>query len=413
MSAAHPVIIVGAGHAGVQCAASLREEGFSDPVLLVDAAYHAPYQRPPLSKAYLKRAVTQEQLALRGPSFFAEQNIETRFGGAIAQIDRAKKLVRFASGDTQPYAHLVLATGARARPAPFPGADLAGVFKLRDIDDANSLRDALDHAKKIVVVGAGFIGLEFAATAALGGKNVTVIEAAPRVMGRAVSPPLSRFFAEAHGAFGATVHTNTIVAGIEGVDGHVTQVVLRDGSTIDADLVVVGIGVLAEDALAHDSDLACGDGITVDDTLLTGDASISAIGDCAWHPNAFAGGMARLECVQNAADGARVVAKRLAGKASNYTTLPWFWSDQGDLKLQIAGLLRDADLFITRGEPESRAFSIFGFASQTLRAVESVNRGGEHMAARRIIAEAKPLTPDQAADPAFDLKALAMGRAAG
>ena len=410
MNAEHPVIIVGAGHAGVQCAASLREEGFAGPVLLVDAAPHAPYQRPPLSKAYLKRTVTREQLALRGPTFFAEQRIETRFGDAVVRIDRASKTIHFASGSEQTYAHLVLATGARARPAPFTGADLAGVFALRDLDDADRLRGAMDAAKTIVVVGAGFIGLEFAATAALGGKQVMVVEAAPRVMGRAVSPPLSRFFADAHTAFGATVLTHSIVAAIDGDGQRATGVTLGDGSRLPADLVVVGIGVLSEDRLAHGCYLACGDGIKVDETLLADDPDISAIGDCAWHPNAWAGGMARLECVQNAADGARVVAKRLAGKTATYNTLPWFWSDQGDLKLQIAGLLRDADVFVTRGDPESRAFSIFAFAGETLRAVESVNRGGEHMAARRIIADAMPLTPQQAADQSFDLKALAMRR---
>ena len=412
MSDAHPIVIVGAGHAGVQCAASLREEGFSGPLLLADAADHAPYQRPPLSKAFLKRTVTRDQLALRGPAFFADQKIETRFGDAVAHIDRADRIVHFASGAHRHYAHLVLATGARSRVAPFPGAALAGVFTLRDLDDAVKLREAFDSAKTIVVVGAGFIGLEFAATAALGGKHVTVVEAAPRVMGRAVSPPLSRFFAEAHAVFGATVLTHTTVAAIEGDGIRATGVTLGDGSRLPAELVVVGIGVLSEDRLAHACDLACGDGISVDGSLTTSDPHISAIGDCAWHPNSWAGGMTRLECVQNAADGARVVAKRLAGKTATYDTLPWFWSDQGDLKLQIAGLLRDADTFVLRGDPGARAFSVFAYCGQTLRAVESVNRGGDHMAARRIIADARPLTPDEASDPAFDLKALATGRRA-
>ena len=412
MSDVPPIVIVGAGHAGVQCAASLREEGYAGPLLLTDATAHAPYQRPPLSKAYLKRTVTQAQLALRGPTFFADQMIETRLGDGVVRIDRAARIIHFASGSSRRYAHLVLATGARARSAPFAGADLAGVFALRDLDDADKLRDALDTVQTIVVVGAGFIGLEFAATAALSGKHVTVVEAAPRVMGRAVSPPLSRFFGNAHAAFGATVLTHTTVAAIEGDGIRATGVSLGDGSRLPADLVVVGIGVLSEDRLAHACDLICGDGIRVDESLVTSDPHVSAIGDCAWHPNRWAGGMARLECVQNAADGARVVAKRLAGKPATYDTLPWFWSDQGDLKLQIAGLLRDADTFVTRGDPDARAFSIFAFAGQTLRAVESVNRGGEHMAARRIIADGMPLLPDEAADPAFDLKALAMGRRA-
>ena len=239
---------------------------------------------------------------------------------------------------------------------------------------------------------------------------MTVVEAAPRVMGRAVSPPLSRFFADAHQAFGATLLTHTLVSAINGSGGHVGSVTLGDGSELEADLVVVGIGVLAEDNLAHQCELLCGDGIAVDEQMRTSDPDISAIGDCAYFPSAWAGGAARLESVQNATDQARVVAKRLAGGEAAYTALPWFWSDQGDLKLQIAGLLRDADLFVTRGDPETRAFSIFAFAGQTLRAVESVNRGGDHMAARRILMEGRVLTPEEAADSAFDLKGFAMGR---
>ena len=405
-----PVVIVGAGHGGVQCAASLREEKYAEPIVLVCDEPHWPYQRPPLSKAYLKGTATRDSLALRGPAYFAEQTIDTRFGDRALRIDRAAKTVHLASGHVQPYAHLVLATGARARPAPFAGTDLADVFALRNLDDADRLRARFHEAKSIVVVGAGFIGLEFAATAALSGKPVTVIEAAPRVMGRAVSPTLSRFFADAHQAFGATLLTHTLVSGLEGSGGRVTGVTLGDGTTLPADLVVVGIGVLAEDALAHECGLECRDGITVDDRMRTSDPDISAIGDCANFPSLWAGGMARLESVQNATDQARVVAKRLAGGDMAYAALPWFWSDQGDLKLQIAGLLRDADLFVMRGDPVTRAFSIFAFAGPTLRAVESVNRGGEHMAARRIIAENRVLTAEQAADPGFDLKALAMGR---
>lgn len=406
-------MIVGAGHGGVQCAASLREEGYDGPILLICDEPHWPYQRPPLSKAYMKGTATRDSLALRGPAFFTEHGIDTRFGERVTSINRATKTVHLASGAIQPYAHLVLATGARARPAPFKGADLDGVFTLRNLDDADRLRARFEAAGTIVVVGAGFIGLEFAATAAMTGKIVTVVEAAPRVMGRAVSPPLSRFFADAHRAFGATLLTHTLVSAISGPEGRVRSVTLGDGTELEADLVAVGIGVLAEDSLAHACDLRCGDGIAVDDHMRTSDPDISALGDCANFPSAWAGGPARLESVQNATDQARVVAKRLAGGDAAYTALPWFWSDQGDLKLQIAGLLRDADLFVTRGDPETRAFSIFAFAGQVLRAVESVNRGGDHMAARRILTDGLVLTPEEAADPAFDLKAFAMGRRPG
>lgn len=405
-----PVVIVGAGHAGTQLAASLREEDYSGPVLLCCDEPHAPYQRPPLSKAYLKGAAGRDALALRGAAFFSANDIGTRLDDKAVAIDRANRVVRFASGHAQPYSHLVLATGSRARPAPFPGVDLAGVLTLRNLDDADALKRELEGARSVAVIGAGFIGLEFAATACAAGKRVTVVEAAPRVMGRAVSPLVSHHFADAHRAFGATLLTRTLVAAIEGEGGRAARVRLAEGAPIPADLVLLGIGVLAEDALARDAGLRCADGIAVDDRLLTSDPHISAIGDCAHHPNGWAGGPIRLESVQNAHDQARVAARRLAGKPASYAALPWFWSDQGDLKLQIAGLIRDADTFVVRGEPASRSYSVFAYAGSTLRAVESVNRGGDHMAARRILNEKLVLTPDEAADPRFDLKAFAMGR---
>jgi 3-phenylpropionate/trans-cinnamate dioxygenase ferredoxin reductase component len=406
----NPVIIVGAGHAGVAAAAALREEKYSGPIVLVSDEIHTPYQRPALSKAYLKGSLGRESLVLRGPAFYGNQRIDTKFGDEVVGIDRVAKQASFASGQTIGYEHLILATGARARPAPFAGADLAGVITLRDLDDADRLKHQLETAKSVVVIGAGFIGLEFAATAVATGKSVTVVEVAPRVMGRAVSAPISNFFAQAHREFGINLSLGASVARIEGRDGRVSTVHVAHGNVLPADLVLLGIGVAAHDELARKSGLNCDNGILVDAQMRSSDQHISAIGDCCSHPSIWHGGLLRLESVQNATDQARIVARRLSGQPEDYCSLPWFWSDQGDLKLQIAGLLGDADDFVVRGDPTTRSFSIFGFGGGTLRCVESVNRGGDHMAARRLLSESIPLSPMQAADASFDLKAHVMQR---
>jgi 3-phenylpropionate/trans-cinnamate dioxygenase ferredoxin reductase subunit len=258
----------------------------------------------------------------------------------------------------------------------------------------------------VVVIGAGFIGLEFAAVAVKRGCRIHVVELADRPMARALTPQMSAVFAAAHRASGIELLLGLGIAALHGTNGKVTSVELSDGRSVAADLVLAGIGVVAEDHLARGCGLACANGVVVDGHLLTSDPTISAIGDCTSHPNVFAGETIRLESVQNAADQARCVAKRLTGKPAPYDSLPWFWSDQGDLKLQIAGFLSNADTFVTRGDPATRAFSIFGFRQGTLTGVESLNRPGDHMAARRIIAMKLPLQPAEAGDPSFDLKAL-------
>lgn len=413
MSAEAGVVIVGAGHGGVQAAASLREEGYQGPIALVCDEPHAPYQRPPLSKAFMKGDATADSLILRGPTYYSEKNIDLRLGERVVAIDRAAHVATLASGEALVYAHLVLATGAIARPAPFAGAELAGVLTLRDMNDATRLKPLLETARDVVVIGAGFIGLEFAATAASKGANVQVVEVAPRVMGRAVSQTISDFYADAHRAFGVHLHLGAGVASIQGQDGRVAAVHLPDGRRLPADLVLLGIGILANEALAAAAGLAVDNGIVVDAAMTTSDPDISAIGDCCAHPNPYAGRMFRLESVQNATDQARVVARKLAGKPAQYDALPWFWSDQGDLKLQIAGLNMGCDQFVTRGDPGARSFSVFGFSGGRLRVVESVNRAADHMIARRMIAAGAPLTPEEAADPSFDLKARAMAKPGG
>jgi 3-phenylpropionate/trans-cinnamate dioxygenase ferredoxin reductase component len=402
-------IILGAGHAGVQAAASLREEGYDGAIRLIDGQIALPYQRPPLSKAFMKGETTADLIVLKGEAFYREHRIDLLLGLKALRIDRPKRRLLLADGTAMPFEHLVIATGARARPLPAPGANLGQVFVLRDIEDALKIKDAMAGAMNIVVVGGGFIGLEFAAVAAAHGKQVTVIEAMPRVMARAVSEPVSRAFQRKHIALGVSLKLGVGVAGLVGQDDRISGVTLTDGTTIPCDMAVVGIGVLAEDKLATEAGLDCANGIVTDAALRTSDPAIFAIGDVNSHRNPFFGGALRLESVQNAVDQARTVAKVIAGKDAAYRAVPWFWSDQADLKLQIAGVAPVLDQVILRGDPEAGAFSTFGYAGGNLRVVESINRPADHMLARRMIADGRGPTPEEAADPAFDLKAFAMG----
>ncbi len=290
-----PVVIVGAGHAGVQLAASLREEGYSGPVALLSADPHLPYQRPPLSKAFLKGQMEADGLPLRAAQFYRDKEIDLLLGETATGVDRHARRVELASGRRLDYGHLVLATGARQRPLEAPGVDLAGVMALRDLADARGLRERVNAARHIVVIGAGFIGLEVAATAAALGGEVTVVELGARPLGRAVSPATSAFFLEAHQAFGARVLLGVGVAALYGRDGALDAVELTDGSVLPADLAVIGIGVLPEDRLARQAGVACANGIVVDEFLATADPLVSAIGDCAAFPNPLTGAPVRLE----------------------------------------------------------------------------------------------------------------------
>jgi len=399
------VVIVGAGHAGVQAAASLREDGFEEPIVLLSDEPDLPYQRPPLSKAFLKGEMDVHGLPLRAEAFFRDHGIDLRLGVRATRIDRPSQRVETSDRNALEYGHLILATGARQRRLAAPGMDLPGVFSLRTIADATAIRERVGAGTKLVVVGAGFIGLEIAATAVGLGAKTTVVEIA-RPMGRAVSPILSDFYLKAHAASGVQFRIGRGVTEIRGSD-KAEAVVLTDGEVLPADFVVVGVGVTAEDALARESGLECANGVVVDAYMQTSDPDISAIGDCADFPNTALGFRTRLESVQNAVDQAKCVAARLSGKPAPYDALAWFWSDQGDLKLMIAGLSHGVDAWVLRGEPESRAFSAFGFRDGKLAVVESVNRAGDHAAAKRIIGTPKTLTPEDAANTAFDLRALA------
>jgi 3-phenylpropionate/trans-cinnamate dioxygenase ferredoxin reductase subunit len=404
-----PIIIVGAGHGGSQVAFSLRQGGHAGPILLLNGEADAPYQRPPLSKAYLTGKVDPEDLLFRPASFYDEQRIECRTG-RVLRIDRAAQEVHLADGSRLGYAHLVLATGGHARPLTVPGSELAGVHALRTLEDARPLRELLASASRIAVVGAGFIGLEFAAVAAQQGLPVTVIEALDRPMARAVSPLVSTLFREAHAGWGVQWRLGAAVQEIVGAGGRVTGVRCSDGTVVDADLVVYGIGMIPNVELAREAGLEVDNGIVVDERLLTSDPVISAIGDVASFPDAFTGRRLRLESVQNAADQGRHVAARLLGQDHAYAACPWFWSDQGQLKLQIAGLPAVCDEFVPIGQGDAAHSIVLGFGNGRLLAMETVNRAAEHMMARRALAAGKSLSPAEAREPGFDFKAW--GRAA-
>ena len=371
---AEHVVVVGAGHAGVQVADSLRTRGFRGEVTILGEETSLPYQRPPLSKDYLAEQGAPGPLPLRGERFFAENWIALRAGVRATAVDRARRTVSLDDGQVLPYTALVLATGARARPLPVPGGELAGVHELRTLTDADNLRRALTAARSVVVVGAGFIGLEFAATARKRGVDVTVLEAADRPMGRALSPVMSDHFIGAHQHMGTDLRLGESLAALAGRDGSVAAAVGASGREYRAELAVLGVGVVPRDDLARTSGLVVDDGIVVDEHLRTADPAVYAVGDCVSFPGTAPGARVRLESVQNATDHGRHVADMILGGSSAYAELPWFWSNQGTLRLQIAGVARPNDTAVVCGDVPGGRFSVLCFRDGRLRAVESLNR---------------------------------------
>jgi 3-phenylpropionate/trans-cinnamate dioxygenase ferredoxin reductase subunit len=402
------ILIVGSGQAGFQLAASLREEGYAGAVTLVGQEPGLPYQRPPLSKGFLTGKATAQQLELRPAAFYGERNITLLQGERVTAIERAARRVRLASGATLPYAHLVLATGSLPRMPRVPGADLAGVLSLRTAADAQALLQRLGAASRMVVVGAGFIGLEVAVVARELGLEVEVLEFAERALQRSVSAPTAAYLVDALERRGVRFHFGTGAEAFDGADGAVRAVQGNRGKTFEADVVVVGIGVEPDDVLAREAGLQVQGGIVVDAHLVTSDAAISAIGDCARFPAGYAPRPLRLESVQNAVDQARCVAARLAGKPAPYDKVPWFWSDQGDNRLQIAGVAESGDAAAVRGAPADGRFSVLRLRAGRLTAVESVNNAADHMGARKLLAAGVALTPEQAADTSVKLASLAV-----
>jgi 3-phenylpropionate/trans-cinnamate dioxygenase ferredoxin reductase subunit len=408
------IVVVGAGHGGFQLAASLRQHGFDGRVVLIGDEPELPYQRPPLSKDYLDGKIGLDLLLMRAAAFFADQRIELMMGVAVTAIDRAAKTVALSDANRLGYDHLVLATGARNRIPPLPGIELDGVCYLRNLAETEVLKQRLAAARHAVVIGAGFIGLEFAAIARGKGLPVHIVELVDRVMARVVCPETSAHFAGAHRKAGVEFSFGARVERLGGAGSKVSHVVLQDGRSLAADLVVVSIGVIPNEELAAASGLAVENGIVVDETLLTADENISAIGDCASFASRHSQrNPVRLEAVQNATDHARCVADRLLGKSRPYDALPWFWSEQGAQRLQIAGLTTGFQEVVLRGNYAGGEYSAFCYAGDKLLGIESINKPADHAFARRILAAGRGVTPQQAADDSFDLRAAAMARPAG
>jgi 3-phenylpropionate/trans-cinnamate dioxygenase ferredoxin reductase subunit len=397
------LVIVGAGQAAAQAIQSLRAEGFTGPITLVGDEAYAPYQRPPLSKAYLLGTFARERLFLKSDAFYQEANCQLILGTRVSAIHRADKKVELGDGRRLAYDKLLLATGTRVRKLRCPGADLPGVHYLRDIADVDGLQAAFTAGARIAIVGGGYIGLEVAAVGAKRGLDVTVFEAMDRLMARAVSVPVSDFYAAEHQKAGVKLMLRTGVEAIEG-DGKV-EAVRAGGQIYPADIVLVGIGVVPNDQLAVQAGLASEDGIVVDRNARTGDPDIYAAGDCTRHIGRE-GTAIRLECVQNAIDQAKHAALAMAGKPKTYSEVPWFWSDQYDLKLQIAGLARPSDQIVLRGRPEERKFAIFHLRDGALAAVEAVNAAPDYMIGKKLIADGARIAPERLADLSIPMKQM-------
>jgi 3-phenylpropionate/trans-cinnamate dioxygenase ferredoxin reductase subunit len=399
------VVIVGAGQAGAQVAVSLRQLGFAGEITLLGEEPHLPYQRPPLSKAYLGGEMALERTWLRSEGYYQKHGIDLRLGVCVARILRAERTVVCADGARLGYSALALCTGTRARRLDVPGVDLPGALYLRTLADADRIKASVTPRATAVIIGGGYIGLEVAASLRKLGCTVAVIEALKRVMNRVVAAPVSAFFAAEHARHGVEIVTDAAVAALEG-DGLVRRVVCTDGRSFPADLAVIGIGAVPSDELARDAGLEVANGVVVDGFGRTSDPAIFAAGDVTNHPNALFDRRMRLESVHNAMEQAKAAARAIAGKPQAYADVPWFWSDQYDLKLQIAGVGDPDDELILRGGPATRAFSCLHLRAGHLVAIDCVNRGADFLAAKKLIAERRPIDRARAADPEIRLGEL-------
>ena len=401
------VVILGAGHAGGSAAAFLRQYGFDGPITLVGDEPIAPYQRPPLSKAWLKGEANADDLMLKDESWYAENNCRLLLGVTGAAIDRAGKTVTLSTGETVPYDVLVIATGARARKLTIAGADLEGVLELRTAADAEKLKAAIGPGRRLAVVGGGYVGLEAAASGRALGAEVVIVERESRCLARVACEPLSTFFQDYHRQHGVVFELAAGVEAFEGERGHITGVRLTGGRVIACDAVLVGVGAMPNEEIAREAGLPCDNGVLVDLEARTSDPSIFAIGDVTHRPLPLYERTHRLESVPNALEQAKLVASAIAGRPLPAAEVPWFWSDQYDLKLQIAGLPFEADTIVVRGEPASAKFAVFHLKGELLQSVEAVNAAPEFMMGKQLIARRTPISRERLADPAVSMKEVA------
>jgi 3-phenylpropionate/trans-cinnamate dioxygenase ferredoxin reductase subunit len=401
------IIIAGAGHAAGQAAVSLRQEGFAGRILMVGEEPYLPYQRPPLSKKYLAGELELERMYVRHQNFYDEHNIDIRLSTRVEKINREDQAVVLSDGTEERYGFLVLATGSRVRKLQIPGHDLKGVHYLRSVEDVHRIQEDFKPGARLVIIGAGYIGMETAAVAVTHGLDVTVVETADYIMSRALAPEVAAFFDKVHREAGVKImcgrDPNAEILG----DGKVELLRGADGQDRPADLIIAGIGILPTTDIAEEAGIECADGIIVDECCRTSDPHIVAIGDCTNHPNHLLGRRLRLESVHNAQEQAKTAAATLCGKLKPYNQIPWFWSDQYDLKLQIVGLSGDHDQVIIRGDFADRSFAAFYMKGDLLIAVDAINSAREFMLSKKLIAQGARIEPEILADTSIDFKELA------
>jgi 3-phenylpropionate/trans-cinnamate dioxygenase ferredoxin reductase subunit len=399
------LVIVGGGQAAAQAAQSLRQQGFAGAITLLGDEPYPPYQRPPLSKKYFAGELARERLLLRPAAFYAEKNVALEQNARVEEIEPAAHRVRLRDGRTLAYDRLLLATGSRPRRLDVPGVDLPGVHYLRTIDDVDAISASLAPGARVLLVGAGYIGLEVAAVARQRGFDVTVLEAADRVMSRTVSVEVSAFYDACHRAAGVAIHCDAAVKALHGA-ARVTGAETADGRTFACDAVILGLGVVPNVELAASAGLPCNNGIVVDELAQTADPHIVAAGDCTNHPHPLLERRVRLESVPNAIHQAKVAAATLLGTPTPYSEVPWFWSDQYDLKLQIAGLSTGYDEVVVRGDPAARSFAAFYLRAGQLLAVDAVNSPKEFIAGKKLVANRARIAADVLRDASVDLTSL-------
>ncbi len=397
------IVIVGAGHAAGQIMVTLRQRKYDGKITLIGEEEHYPYQRPPLSKKFLAGELSVERLYVKPPSFYDNPDVELHFGTTAASIDLAGKTVIDADNNAYRYENLIIATGARVRKLDVPGSELSGVHYLRNIQDAVAMHEYMCEGKRLVIIGAGYIGLEVAAVASGKGVHVTVIEMAERVMSRVVSEQVSEFYQSEHRQHGVNLMLSTGLTGFSG-NAALEQVDLTDGTSLAADCILICIGVIPNVELAGDAGLEVDNGIRVDDRCRTSDDSVYAVGDCTNHPNELLGQRLRLESVHNALEQAKTVARNICGDDMLYAQVPWFWSDQYDLKLQIAGISQGYDQTVLRGDPANRSFSCLYLRDGQLIAIDSINSPRDFMQSKPLIANHAIISPDTLANVELALK---------